>query len=104
MTKAGSKEGEVDFDICVELPTQQEIVATSRLLKYLNACANDNRSAELLHEAPYDDVLLRKGESTYFAFVSSKGQMFVGWLFNVPATCECISGTDLLRQFYVLPH
>ena len=29
---------------------------------------------------------------------------FVGWLLNVRATCECISGTDLLRQFYVLPH
>ena len=28
----------------------------------------------------------------------------VGWLLNVPATCECISETDLLRQFYVLPH
>ena len=28
----------------------------------------------------------------------------VCWLLNVPATCECISGTDLLRQFYVLPH
>ena len=26
------------------------------------------------------------------------------WLLNVPATCGCISGTDLLRQFYVLPH
>ena len=30
--------------------------------------------------------------------------LFVGWLLNVLATCECISGTDLLRQFYVLPH
>ena len=29
---------------------------------------------------------------------------FVCRLLNVPATCECISGTDLLRQFYVLPH
>ena len=29
---------------------------------------------------------------------------FVCWLLNVPATCECISGTDLLRQLYVLPH
>ena len=29
---------------------------------------------------------------------------FVCWLLNVPATCKCISGTDLLRQFYVLPH
>ena len=25
-------------------------------------------------------------------------------LLNVPATCECISGMDLLRQVYVLPH
>ena len=29
---------------------------------------------------------------------------FVCWLLIVPATCEYISGTDLLRQFYVLPH
>ena len=29
--------------------------------------------------------------------------MFVGWLLNIPATCQCISGTELLRQFYVLP-
>ena len=28
----------------------------------------------------------------------------VGWLLIVPATGECISGTDLHRQFYVLPH
>ena len=27
----------------------------------------------------------------------------VGWLLNVSATCYCISGTDLLRQLYVLP-
>ena len=26
------------------------------------------------------------------------------WLLNVPATCVCISGTDLHRQLYVLPH
>ena len=30
--------------------------------------------------------------------------LFLCWLLNVPATCECISGMDLLRQFYVLPH
>ena len=30
--------------------------------------------------------------------------MFVCWLLNVPATSECISGTDLLGQFNVLPH
>ena len=34
---------------------------------------------------------------------SDKG-LFVGWLLNVPATCKCISGTDLRRQLYVLPH
>ena len=28
----------------------------------------------------------------------------VCWLLNVPATCWCISGMDLLRQFYVLSH
>ena len=30
--------------------------------------------------------------------------LFVGSLLNVPATCKCISGTDLHRQFYVLTH
>ena len=30
--------------------------------------------------------------------------LVVGWLLNVPATGWCISGTDLLRQFDVLPH
>ena len=30
--------------------------------------------------------------------------LIVSWMLNVPATCECISGTDLLRQFDVLPH
>ena len=33
---------------------------------------------------------------------------FVGWLLacllNVPATCDCFLGTDLLRQVYELPH
>ena len=33
-----------------------------------------------------------------------KPTVVVCWLLNVPVTCECISGTDLLRQFYVLPH
>ena len=30
--------------------------------------------------------------------------LFVCWLFDVPATGQCISATDLLRQFDVLPH
>ena len=36
--------------------------------------------------------------------VEVSAQWFVGCLLNVPAACKCISGTDLLRQFYVLPH
>ena len=28
----------------------------------------------------------------------------VYWLLNIPATCKGILGTDLLRQFYMLPH
>ena len=30
--------------------------------------------------------------------------VFVCLLLNAPATYECISGMDLLRQFHVLPH
>ena len=36
--------------------------------------------------------------------VLSPAVVVVCWLLNVPVTCQCISGTDLLRQFYVLPH
>ena len=36
--------------------------------------------------------------------IAENACLFVGWLLNVPATFECISGTDLLRQLYVLPH
>ena len=28
----------------------------------------------------------------------------VGWLLTVPDTCQCVSGMDLLRQLYILPH
>ena len=42
--------------------------------------------------------------TTYHIFLIMIKCLFVGCLLNVPATCECISGTDLLRQFYVLPH
>ena len=33
-----------------------------------------------------------------------EGDRDVCWLLNLPATCKCVSGMDLLRQFYVLPH
>ena len=36
--------------------------------------------------------------------VKGKGVVVVCCLLNVPATCECISGKDLHRQLYVLPH
>ena len=31
-------------------------------------------------------------------------KVVVGWLLNVPGASWCISGTDMLRQLYVLPH
>ena len=40
----------------------------------------------------------------FLDFGAAEGVVVGGWLLNVPATCECISGMDLLRQFYVLPH
>ena len=33
-----------------------------------------------------------------------KGSVGICWMLYVPATCLCISGTDLLRQAYALPH
>ena len=36
--------------------------------------------------------------------IGSSKVVDVCWLLNVPATCEWISGTDLLGQLYVLPH
>ena len=38
-----------------------------------------------------------KSRSYFFKVVA-------GCLLNVPATCQCVWGTDLHRQFYVLPH
>ena len=39
-----------------------------------------------------------------FAFKSLVKFVVISWLLNVSATCKCISGTDLPRQFYVLLH
>ena len=39
-----------------------------------------------------------------FFETDQKTGIVVCCLLNVPATCECISGTDLLIQVYVLPH
>ena len=43
-------------------------------------------------------------ERRTYNMATEASNVVVDWLFNVPATCECIKGTDLLRQFYVLPH
>ena len=40
----------------------------------------------------------------FLLWTALEHSFFVGWLLNVPATCKCISGTDLLRQYYVLSH
>ena len=40
----------------------------------------------------------------YIEHVRMSYTVVVCCLLNVPAACYCISGTDLLRQFYALPH
>ena len=49
------------------------------------------------------------GRSAYGSFgalrcyLETETDFVVCWLLNVQATCKCILGTDLFRQFYVLP-
>ena len=51
----------------------------------------------------WQGIHLQRGSSP-LSLMEPYQSLFVCWLFNVPATGYCISGTDLLRQFYVLPH
>ena len=52
-----------------------------------------------------DTTLVCKGsEGKCFIHQEVKQFIVVGCLLNVPATCKCILGMDLLRQLYVLPH
>ena len=55
----------------------------------------------ILYLRPFHPVYLH-----FLEFISEIEDrvVVVGCLLNVPATCKCISGTDLHRQFYVLPH
>ena len=46
----------------------------------------------------------REGHGFYHRDEGGVVVVVVCWLLKVPATCQCISGTDLHRQFYVLPH
>ena len=47
---------------------------------------------------------LPQEQETWGLLLPLPNSLFVCWLLNIPATGQCISGTDLLRQFYVLPH
>ena len=49
-----------------------------------------------------EQVTVHEGNPFFLPAVAFLICLFVCWLLNVPATGECIS--DLLRQFYVLPH
>ena len=74
----------------------RKVLQASRHLYSVNPLASchvssDNSSACLLCDRLNKDV-------------ESEVCLLVGCLINVPATCECISGTDLLRKVYVLPH
>ena len=60
-----------------------------------------------LNDVLFGDVWVCSGQSNMgftMRRVSIACCLFLCWLLNVPATCQCISGTDLLRQLYVLPH
>ena len=46
----------------------------------------------------------RGGERNRPTFHPPRSGFVVCWLLNAPTTGQCISGTDLHRQFYVLPH
>ena len=62
-------------------------------------CGWDERSVLPFHLDPVLSVFVN-WSSHFAAFFED----VVCWLLNVPATCECVSGTDLHRQFYLLPH
>ena len=49
-------------------------------------------------------VYLKLTKYSFLLLCALVYEVFVCWLLNVSATCKCISGTNLLRQFYVLPH
>ena len=50
------------------------------------------------------DNFVKAAGTTWGPVKKDRIVLFVRWLLNVPATGYCISGTGLLRQFYVLPH
>ena len=62
-----------------------------------------SRNAERVKDPGPQSVADNDGDSPALLATTATIR-FVCWLLIVPATCECISGTDLHRQFYVLPH
>ena len=89
---------------CLEVRlTKRTLVGSSFLLKVLHtlercfACVSCVRALDARHVSPLHCPTTRCSGR-------ARKDVVVGWLLNVPATFECISGTDLLRQFYVLTH
>ena len=51
----------------------------------------------------WNNVLTMRTQNNHLSiFFLTSLLWFVCWLLNVPAICKCISGIDLLRQFYML--
>ena len=80
-----------DHDVYDELLTQAEIQGNINKVnsQYLPSTSSFTYTSALLFD--------RLAPACWpGARVSALG-LFVGWLLNIPATCKCISGTDLLR-------
>ena len=70
----------------------------------LSASGSGPKNSPSLGQAEKLSPSLEARKTKMFCIWLGKNSLFVGWLLNVPARCECILGMDLLRQFYVLPH
>ena len=93
----------------MESRSRNTLIITLKIIITFKQPANNNMEKRTQEEERGDAAAEGFGstlqdKTTLTSFARGIEELFVCWLLNVPATCECISGTDLHRQFYVLPH
>ena len=94
----------LQFPLKIIVPTQVLLWLSSNqlilILKYLSALEDINTIKETLL-LPLKLSQIKVIDAAWILlFGATICAVVVCWL----AKCECISGTNLLRQFYVLPH